>query len=152
MHIMHISTLESVISQMFEKYNVCNNSRMTSWICVKLLENIFHDTDFQNFYSIGSDKVVISWFLTSEILWIFLNYVKIKQFLMTSFPVDNDVIGGQACVALKSLGWTFISHKNFWISTIQFFSGSRYMRATFQFSITKKTIKNCSNSISEGCF
>ena len=111
---------------------------MTSWICVKLLENIFRDTDFQNFYSIGSDKVVISWFLTSEILWIFLNYVKIKQFLMTSFPVDNDVIGGQACVALKILGLTFISHKNFWISTIQFFSGSRYMRATFQFSITKK--------------
>ena len=43
---------------------------MTSWICMKFLENIFRDTDFENFYLLGSDKVVISWFRTFEILWI----------------------------------------------------------------------------------
>ena len=43
---------------------------MTSWICMKFLENIFRDTDFENFHPIGSDKVVISWFKTFEILWI----------------------------------------------------------------------------------
>ena len=41
---------------------------MTSWICMKFLQNIFRDTDFENFYQIGSDKVVISWFLMAEIL------------------------------------------------------------------------------------
>ena len=68
---------------------------------------------------------------------------------MTSFPVDNDVIGGQACVAPKILGWTFICHKNFWISTIQNFSGARYLRATFQFSKSKKSSKKCRNPTSE---
>ena len=43
---------------------------MASWICMKFLENIFRDTDFENFYPLGSDKVVISWFRTFEILWI----------------------------------------------------------------------------------
>ena len=32
------------------------------------------------------------------------NGFTIKPFVMTSFPVDNDVIGGQACVRFKILG------------------------------------------------
>ena len=43
---------------------------MKSWICMKLLENISRDTNYENLYPIGSDKVVISWFMTFEILWI----------------------------------------------------------------------------------
>ena len=43
---------------------------MTSSISMKLLQNIFRDTDFENLRQIWSDKVVISWLSTSEILWI----------------------------------------------------------------------------------
>ena len=65
---------------------------MTSWICMKLLQDIFRDTDFENFYQIWSDKLVISWFSTSEILWISRIMWKsnnfddvIKSPLMTSY-------------------------------------------------------------------
>jgi len=39
-------------------------------ICITYSKNIFRDTDFENFYPIGSDRVVISRFRTFEILWI----------------------------------------------------------------------------------
>ena len=69
---------------------------------MKLLQNIFRDTDFKNFYQIGSDKVALILDFLNSVN--FSSYVKIKPFVMTSFPVDNDVIGGQACVAPKILG------------------------------------------------
>ena len=67
---------------------------MTSWICMKLQENIFRDTNFKNCHPIGPDKVVISWFMTFEILWITRvmwksNNLWWRYFRLIMIPVDN---------------------------------------------------------------
>ena len=122
---------------------------MTSWIWLKLLENIFRDTDFQNFYSIGSDKVVISWFLTSEIL---LNYVKIKQFLMTSFPVENDCQSKYPSVWLKILSWIITCTNQICFIYFLFGSGITGLRPCFQFSKWKKSTKTDPNWTTKSWF
>ena len=117
----------------------------------------------RNFKKFSRDQNYHKWIrnkILNHMIWItcMVNHFWIKsisqihEFLMTSSRVDYDVIGQKACVWMKILGWTFIFFSPFWISASQFFSGLCGRRPTFQFSRSKKSIKNGLNSISEDGF
>ena len=76
---------------------------------------------------------------------------KIKQLLMTSFPVENEDESKTFSVWLKLLSWTFNCNNQICIILFLLGSGITGLRPCFQFSNWKKSTKTDSNWASKSC-
>jgi len=76
---------------------------------------------------------------------------KIRQLLMTSFPVENDDESKKFSVWLKILSWTFTCNNQICIILFLLGPGITGLRPCFQFSNWKKSTKTDSNWASKSC-
>ena len=76
---------------------------------------------------------------------------KIRQLLMTSFPVENDDESKKFSEWLKILSWTFTCNNQICIILFLLGPGITGLRPCFQFSNWKKSTKTDSNWASKSC-
>ena len=88
MHIMNIETLESKISQMFEKQNLRNNSRMRPAKLLKIAQNMFRIIFYYILLLILTDDLIIMKLSSFEIF-------EIMNFFFEIRTIFDDVISGQ---------------------------------------------------------
>ena len=116
-----------------------HNSRITSPICMKLMQDIFDDTlrSYNNIWQI--DNIIIIIYLGFINYEIYQNPLKIEVFFGDVISGQDNVTDLQFSMEVKILGRSF-SKKNFWVDwTNQLLAEFMTRYPTFQISTSEKT-------------